>query len=335
MTSKAESGNTNQFRGVIKHCLLQTACVLGVVLSVTSWQVAEAAGVSKDLPYPDSPPDARQVAEQVYFVNRFFSFANASLEDHPRGVAEIVNWKPGRKPTFWTVERHVNNTYADGVIRSREFAVFRSGKMKGAAILLTEYEDEARDPEYAIWLPALRRLRTLVEHDKEKSWGGTVFTFGEMSLRKPEDEHHRLAGVVRFDRCLSSLLMPEDQTPQGLRSKLHPVCDHRDKQVYVLISEPRDTNWYDYRVSFVDVDSFADYRTEYHRNGKKVKVVDRDWRPASLNDKRALLWHHMYGKNLITGFETYIAVPEQSLAINTDKRPGFWSIESLKGVKLK
>ena len=327
--------STDKVQHSMRSRVLKIILVLGTATMLVNWTVSQAARVSKDLPYPVSPPGAREIAEQVYFVNRFFSFANTSLEKHPRGVAEIINWKPGKDPTLLTVERHINNTYVNGPIRSREFAVFRSGKLKGTAILLRDYEDEARNPEYTIWRPALRRLRTIVENDKEKSWGGTVFTHGEMSLRQPDDEHHRLAGVVRFNRCLSSISMPEAEAPRGLKSKIHPVCDHRDKQVYVLISEPKDNSWYDYRVSFVDVDSFADYRTEYHKNGEKIKIVDRDWRPVSLDDKRALLWHHMYGRNLITGFETYIAVPEQSLAVNTDKRPEFWSIESLKSVKLK
>jgi hypothetical protein len=35
--------------------------------------------------------------------------------------------------------------------------------------------------------------------------------------------------------------------------------------------------WYDYRISYVDTKTFVDYRTEYFRDGQKIKVIDRDW----------------------------------------------------------
>lgn len=105
---------------------------------------AESAPVAKDLAYPLQKPNAYEIAQQVYFVNHFYAFANVSLEKHPRGVAEVINREPGRKNTFLTLERHINNTYTDGEIRSRELVMFRSGQLKGSAVLLTEYEDASR-----------------------------------------------------------------------------------------------------------------------------------------------------------------------------------------------
>lgn len=297
---------------------------------------AESAPVAKDLAYPLQKPNAYEIAQQVYFVNHFYAFANVSLEKHPRGVAEVINREPGRKNTFLTLERHINNTYTDGEIRSRELVMFRSGQLKGSAVLLTEYEDASRLPKYTIWLPTLRKIRRIEDNDYDRSWGRTVFTQGEMSLRKPDDEKHVLLDETEFESCLESILLPQNKRPRSLKISIDPVCEHKGKKVYRLKSQRKIAGgWYDYRISYVDTETFADYRTEYFKDGQKIKLIDRDWRSTSLSDKRALQWHHLYGKNLITGRETYIAVPGIALAIDTDKKPSFWSETTLRTLKLE
>ena len=126
---------------------------------------ANAATIPKNLSYPIGEPNADEIAQQVFFVNRFYAFSNASLEDHPRGVAEVINIEPGKKTTTLTIERHINNSYQGGEIRSREIVIFRSGKLKGVAILMTDYVDASKNPTYAFWLPALRRIRRIEEND--------------------------------------------------------------------------------------------------------------------------------------------------------------------------
>ena len=290
-----------------------------------------AATVPKNISYPTGEPNADEIAQQVFFVNRFYAFANASLEDHPRGVAEVINIEPGKKPTTLTIERHINNSYQDGEIRSRELAIFRSGKLKGVAILMTDYVDVSKNPTYAFWLPALRRIRRIEENDYDKSWGGTVFTLGEISMRKPGDETHERLGVTTFNACLETIKLPA-----GSRAKNHqPICNHKGKSVYRLKSKKISVGgWYDYRISYVDTETFADYRTEYFKGDKKIKVIDRDWRSTALKDKRALQWHHLYGKDLLTGRETFISVPEVALVYDTHKLPSFWSESTLKKLKL-
>ncbi|MCK4708871.1 MAG: outer membrane lipoprotein-sorting protein [Gammaproteobacteria bacterium] len=318
-----------------KHSLLRSLQASLVTIGLLFVLTVEAANVAKDLAYPLQKPTANEIAQQVYFVNRFYAFSNASLESHPRGVAEVINQQSGEKFTVLTVERHINNTYKNEEIRSRELTIFRSGKLKGSAILMTEYEDSARNPTYTIWLPALRRIRRIEESDYDKSWGGTVFTMGEMSLRKPDDETHELLGVSTFDACLESIQLPQNKRPRWMTASIAPICEHKGKQVFQLKSKRKlDGGWYDYRVSYVDTETFADYRTEYFKDNKKVKLIDRDWRTTALGDKRALQWHHLYGKNLISGRETYIAVPDVALAIDTDRQPTFWSESTLRKLKL-
>jgi len=318
-----------QYRHIIQFLISIFVAGLFFTFSVS------AATVAKNLAYPLQKPSAEEVAQQVFYVNRFYAFANTSLEQHPRGVAVIINRMPGKKPTTVTVERHINNTYQDGEIRSRELAIFRSGKLKGTAVLMTEYEDSSRNPTYAFWLPALRRIRRIEEADYDKSWGGTVFTLGEMSLRKPDDEHHEILGISTFDSCLEYIQFPQDKRPTWMTDSDQPVCDHKGKSVYRLKSIRKLTGgWYDYRISYIDTKSFADYRTEYFKNGAKIKIIDRDWRISTTEDLRAMQWHHLYGKNLLTGSETYIVVPGVALAFDTKKKASFWSESTLRLIKL-
>lgn len=92
---------------------------------------------------------------------------------------------------------------------------------------------------------------------------------------------------------------------------------------------------YDYRISYVDVKTFADYRTEYFKGSKQVKVIDRDWASAGKRDPRALHWSYWYGKNLKTGHETWAVVPR---SVNRGdgqviKPDDFWSEKSLRKIK--
>ena len=286
----------------------------------------------KDLPYPNQTPDANTIARQVFFVNRLFAFSNLSLGEHPKAVSVIVDQTPGKKQTLTTVERHVNNTYNDGEIASRELSVFRSGKLKGTAVLLTDYKDPAKNPTYTLWLPVLRHTRVIEISDTNDTWGGTVFTYSEMLPNNPDNQRHELLDTIKFNACLGSVQISARSHPRWASVPDSPVCKHKGKQVYKLKSTPGSSvGWYDFRISYIDTKSFADYR----KNDNKIKIVDRDWRASTKKDPRALQWHHIYGKDLITGHETYIVVPGVSLAIDTDKKPSFWSESTLKSLKIK
>ena len=56
-----------------------------------------------------------------------------------------------------TVERYKRNDWPDPAIRSKEVAIFRSGKLKGTGMLIVDYENDAKPQSYSIWLPALRK----------------------------------------------------------------------------------------------------------------------------------------------------------------------------------
>ncbi|MEW8508173.1 MAG: outer membrane lipoprotein-sorting protein [Candidatus Thiodiazotropha sp.] len=302
------------------------------------------AGVSKDLPLPGGTPDANAIADQVYFVNHFYSLKNYGITNAnkdpkrsnraiPGKITVIVNKSAGQKPTTITVERYLNNDYSDGSTNAQDIAIFRSGKLKGTGMLITDYTDDNKSQSYSIWLPALRKIRRFAEPAHDDAWGGTDFTFGDVVLRKPKDETHELLGNETFNDCLGAIDQAESKN-KYLPKPPAAACDHKGKEVYKLKSTTKRENWwYDHRVSYVDTKTFADYRTEYFKGDKKVKVIDRDWRSLELDDPRAQYWGYWYGKTFASGHETWAVIPKEIVQYNQEWASDFWSEKTLRKIK--
>ena len=136
-----------------------------VALTVaTTISTTAIAGVAKDLPYPSGDLNADQIIEQVYFVNHFYGFNNYAINKQGRDITVLVIKSKGKKPTTNSLERYLNNTYDAGdAIKAQDLAIFRSGKLKGTGMLITDYQDDAKSQSYMIWLPALRKIRRFAE----------------------------------------------------------------------------------------------------------------------------------------------------------------------------
>ena len=121
---------------------------LGLLLAATlvSGSGANAAkAVSPELPYPSAQPTADEIIEQVYFVNHFYALKNFGIIKKGRSITVLVSRSEGKKPTTNTVERYLNNDYADDpVVRAKDLAIFRSGKLRGTGILITDYDDNSK-----------------------------------------------------------------------------------------------------------------------------------------------------------------------------------------------
>ena len=294
------------------------------------------AGVTKELAYPSGDISADQLADQVYFVNHFYVFNNYAITEKDKEITVLVSKSKGKKPTTNTLERYLNNKYSDGVVKAKDLAIFRSGKLRGTGMLITDFTDDAKSQSYSIWLPALRKIRRFAEPAHDDAWGGTDFTFGDVTLRKPQHETHELMGKDTFKGCLGFMEIPADQ--QSRYTKDLPTagaCDHDGKEVYKLKSTTKYENWwYDYRLSYVDSKTFADYRTEYFKDGNMIKVIDRDWRKASgSDDPRAVAWSYWYGKTLATEHETWAVIPESVVVTNGDFEDDLWTEKTLRKIK--
>ncbi|MBF0311433.1 MAG: outer membrane lipoprotein-sorting protein [Magnetococcales bacterium] len=304
---------------------------VGLMLaSLSAW----ADNVPRSLPYPGGAPSADEIARQVYFVNHFYAVKNFSIERGQSGsITVIASRSAGEEPLTNTVERYLNNEYSDGETKAKDLAIFRSGKLNGTGMLIVDFVDDAKSQAYSIWLPALRKIRRFAQPAFDDAWGGTDFTFEDVTLRKPHHESHELQGKESFNECLMAMEIPAAQASGNLANLHKPACNHKGREVYKLKSTTKFQNWwYDYRISYVDTQSFADYRTEFFKDNKKIKIIDRDWAPLGLSDPRALKWRYWYGKNLVSNHETMASIPDDVVQYDTAKDESLWSEQTLSKI---
>ena len=308
-----------------------TAVALAAAISHTA-----VAGVPKDLPYPSGDLTAAQIMDPVYFVTHFYALYNYAITKQGKDITVLVIKGEGKKPTTNTLERYLNNDYGDGATKAQDLAIFRSGKLKGTGMLITDYEDDHKSQSYMIWLPALRKIRRFAEPAHDDAWGGSDFTFGDVALRKPFHETHELLGKETFDDCLGFIDVPDNQQTRYTKGlPKSGSCDHKGKEVYKLKSTTKFENWwYDHRISYIDAKTFADYRSEYFKGDQMVKVIDRDWVPlGKSDDPRAVGWGYWYGKTLDTGNQTWAVIPSNVNQVDQTYDDNWWSESTLRKIK--
>ncbi len=303
----------------------------------TTISFSATAGVPKNLPYPSGNMTADQVMDQVYFVNHFYGFKNYAITDKDDKITVLVIKSEGKTPTTNTLERYLNNDYPEGdAVKAEDLAIFRSGKLKGTGMLITDFEDDAKSQSYMIWLPALRKIRRFAEPAHDDAWGGSDFTFGDVTLRKPIHETHELLGKEAFNDCLGFMAIADDEQTRYTKDlPKSGSCSPKGKEVYKVKSTTKFENWwYDYRISYIDAKSFADYRSEYFKGGEKVKVIDRDWVPlGTSDDPRAVGWGYWYGKTLATGNQTWAVIPAGVSQVDQTYDANWWSESTLRKIK--
>lgn len=295
------------------------------------------ADVERSLKLPTGSPGADEIIDQVYYVNHFYGFDNYGIGKEGKKITVLVNKSAGEKPTTVTVERYLNNSYDDdSTVKARDLAIFRSGKLRGTGMLVTDYDEAGKNQSYSIWIPSLRKIRRFAEPAQDDAWGGTDFTFGDVVLRKPQNETHELLGTETFSGCLGAVTLTEDEKNRYTRDLPEASCAADGKQVYKVKSTTKFENWwYDNRISYVDTQSFADYRTEFFKDGEKIKVIDRDWKPvADATDPRQVVWGYWYGKTFATGHETWAVIPPEVVTYNDDsKKESLWTEGTLRKIR--
>lgn len=293
------------------------------------------ANVAKSLPYPSGKISANEVAEQVYFVNHFYGTKNYGIGKDGNTVTTLILRNKGDKPLTIALERYLNNNYSNGVINAQDLAIFRSGKLKGTGMLITDFVEQDKSQTYAIYLPSIRKVRRFAQPAHDDAWGGSDFTFGDVTLRKPNQETHQLLTNTTIKECLSVMYLPSSQRNKYTKnSDIKEDCSVIGKNVYQLKSTTKNANWwYDYRISLVDAESFVDYKTEYYKGSNKIKVIDRSWLSANLADKRANYWGYWYGKTLATGHETLAFIPKGITKVDAKYKKTWWSERTLRKIR--
>ena len=224
---------------------MRTPSIMIVAIAIGAAGAAQAgSGVPTDLPYPTGVPSAEQVAEQVYYANHFYAFKNFGIRRKKGKMSVIIDRIKGSKINLTAIERFINNNYRDSKVRSKDMALFRSGKMKGTGMLITDYVAPNKSQAYEIWLPELRKVRRFAQPSQEDAWGGTAFTFGDVTLRAPKDEKHKLLGIRQFKGCLGAIKKLRGKRVRYAGTLPQNACRHRGKKVYILKSTRKKSGWW-------------------------------------------------------------------------------------------
>jgi hypothetical protein len=314
----------------MKHMVISVAVAASLAASVAT------ATVTKDLAYKSSGLSANDVAAQNYFVNHFYSFGNYAITKKGKDITALILRAKGSNPLTLTLERYLNNEPKAKGVNAQDLAIFRSGKLKGTGMLITDFSDANKSQSYEIFIPSIRKVRRFAEPGRDDAWGCSYFTFGDVTLRKPKHESHELLGKATFAGCLG-VMKAVKRNKYTQKANIVADCSVDGKEVYKLKSTANDANWwYDNRVSYIDATTFADYRTEYFKGGNKVKVIDRSWVSANIDDPRGSYWGYWYGKTLATGHETMAFIPSSITKVNHKyKAKNLWSTRTLKKMPKK
>ncbi len=278
-----------------------------------------------------------QIAREVYRTAHGGLVDNAISRRVRNEVAVVVNRAPlqmrdsDRKPTVQTFDTYVNNHPQNPALQSQQMAILTSGKARGTGVLFTSYNDGERRSTISMWLPALRKVRRINEPAHEDVWFGTNLTYGELVLRRPEDERHELLGEGVMEECLAVMELAPSEITRYTSHLPGPQCDHKGKPVYRLKSTTKFANWwYDYHISDIDKQTFALYRTIYYKDGKLVKTVYIDWQSLDQPDPRVAYPRYIYAVTHEDGKDSLVYVPRSTIALNVDLPDAFWSEETLQ-----
>ena len=269
--------------------------------------------------------------QQAYFVNRHFAFDNIQIGSRTEPVRMILK-QGSRLSSGNTLIRSLNNRPSREAIRFQDKVYFPSGKVKGTAILVVAYLD--KPVSYSIWLPALRKVRRVSEPAHDDRWGGSPLTYGDVYFRKPSHERHELLGSEPFTACLEELKLDANDAAKVRRQPPKSSCYPKGRMVYRVKSHATFDNWwYDYRIVSIDQESFADYRSDYFKDGRLVKRIDKDWRILAEHDPRAVMWHYWYAEDYLTGQQAIGYIDINAVQWNQSIDPRQWTERALRKIK--
>ena len=154
---------------------------LSVAVAASLAAGVATATVTKDLAYPSGDVSANDVANQNYFVNHFYSFGNYAITKKGKEITALILRAKDSNPLTLTLERYLNNEPDANGVNAQDLAIFRSGKLKGTGMLITDFSDDSKSQSYEIFIPSIRKVRRFAEPARDDAWGGSDFTFGDVT----------------------------------------------------------------------------------------------------------------------------------------------------------
>ena len=280
---------------------------------------------------------AEEIARKSYNVNHSLYFKNIMIKKKRYKSIVTVSRMPGVKPRVTAVERFLLNTNNSDTIETKDLIVIRSGKLEGVGILMTSYKNPKRSHEYLMWLPALRKTRRMAEPKDAGLAAGDIAFLEDAKLRRFHEETYTLLSTEKMN--LKLFMMPFKKGEFGRYTKFFPHKKDRliqNRKIYQLKSTFKEKNhWYDYRISYIDSQSFSDYITYYYKNNKRIKEVYRHWVKLGEKDSdpKMTAWYYWYSKDINTGYEMMTYIPKSLIRVNQEVKSKFWSTQTLEKLK--
>jgi len=234
-------------------------------------------------------------------------------------------------------ERLINLKPANPRLEAQDLVIFKSGKLRGTGILVDDYGPD-RPMQIRMWLPALRKVRRFSEPDPDDIWGGSHLTYGDLYLRRPEDETHRRVQAGAFPECLEDAADIGRWAASRLKTRLEAWCGLSGKRLLWVESRPRKSSpRYDRRLRLIDADSGAEYQSEYFLDGRLVKRLQKNWQSLRDSGPDRLLWTFwsvkLFAPDGSVQAESLAWVPREAYEWNRRLGAKLWSEKTLRRIK--
>ena len=180
------------------------------------------------------------------------------------------------------VQKMVTRTHSENGLTRQVTTFLYPDETKGTKFLVVE--NDTRDDDMHIFIPALKRIRTISSSQRNQSYMGTDFSYGDLEALDPKTGQHAVTGSETID----------GQDCYVVTSRLDP----KTGQGYSKI-----INWY-------RKDEYIPIRTEYFdKDGakKKIKTV-----PDLYKDGDAWVLKKMVMEDVQRNHQTIIEVIEST-----------------------
>lgn len=152
--------------------------------------------------------------------------------------------------------------------------------VKDTGFLNWSYMDPEKDDDQWLYLPALRKVRRISAHDKEKAFMGTDFTFDDMGDRLVEEDEHSLVGTEEY------------------RGKEHLVVESVPKKKDYLYSK---------KIQWVDAETWVVPKVDYYdRKERHLKTLEVEWQLVD----GIWTWKRAEMRNHLSGHKTIVEIQE-------------------------
>ncbi len=292
-----------------------------------------ALGWPGQTPQKDS---LRQLLQRGWAVEHFRGFEQLLIGYRDRPDMVLLS-RGTRSTTRIASERLINLRPANPKLEAQDLVLFKSGKLRGTGILVDDY-GPGKPMQIRMWLPALRKVRRFSEPDPDDIWGGSHLTYGDLYLRRPDDESHRRVQAGAFPECLRDAADIGRWADQRLDTRLEPWCGLRGKRLWWVESRPlRPSPRYDRRLRLIDADSGAEYQSEYYLDGRLVKRLQKNWQSLSGSGPDRPLWTFWSVKVFDPAgrveAESLAWVPPEAYEWDRRLSPKSWSEKTLRRIR--